>query len=428
MTPTTASSSVILLNPAAPTAKSTVAVDSGAAPTAAVSGFELLLGAMQQVKQTLPTSVDASASAAKNSDKTSADSGNPLPLLGSILPLAGLPQATADVDAKAAADNAKSKDKKDQDANAIAADLMSPIIALPSAPSGLVIQPPRPVASGSTGSAATPAAQADAVMSALAGVDAALAAQSGATKDAVTSAADNKDNKAVASISTGANALDTAATSADTAATTAALVKGVEGASKHVPDSDFDTLIKHFDAGSPPAPAGVNVGNSANAHQASRTYFDAANGTTSVSVPVGNSGWSDAVADKVMWFSANKISSAEIHLNPPDLGPLQVRVSTQHDQTSVIFTSQHAAVRDALDQALPRLRDMMGSQGMHQLDVSVGGQSAQQQQQQFNRNNPADRGGSGGGFFSDDTAETTVSSVTTINTARLMRSGVDAYA
>jgi flagellar hook-length control protein FliK len=187
-------------------------------------------------------------------------------------------------------------------------------------------------------------------------------------------------------------------------------------------------LVKQFEATATPqssiAPAGVGDSSSSSA---SRTYSTAMNSNASVPVPVGSDGWSDAIADKVMWFSASKVTSAEIHLNPPDLGPLQVRVSTQQDQTSVIFTSQHAAVREALDQALPRLRDMMGSQGMHQLDVSVGGQNAQQQQQ-FTRNGSPQSGAQLAGSINDDVADNKAANVTMIDTARLQRSGVDAYA
>lgn len=85
-------------------------------------------------------------------------------------------------------------------------------------------------------------------------------------------------------------------------------------------------------------------------------------------------GWGEAVVDKLMWMSARQLGSAEIQLDPPELGPLQLRVSTQHDQTSVSFSSHHPAVRDALDAALPRLRDMLESQGLQLVDVDVSGQ------------------------------------------------------
>ena len=111
-----------------------------------------------------------------------------------------------------------------------------------------------------------------------------------------------------------------------------------------------------------------------------RQYQQASAATARVEVPVGKPGWSEAMADKVMWMSAQNMSSAEIHLNPADLGPLSVRISSHQDQTSVFFTSSHAGVRDALDQSLPRLREMFSGQGMQLLDVGVGDQNAARQQ------------------------------------------------
>jgi flagellar hook-length control protein FliK len=112
-----------------------------------------------------------------------------------------------------------------------------------------------------------------------------------------------------------------------------------------------------------------------------RQYMDAAvTGGVRVDVPVGKPGWSEAMTDKVMWMSAQNIASAEIHLNPADLGPLSVRISSHQDQTSVYFTSAHAAVRDALDQSLPRLREMFSGQGIQLLDVGVGDQHAARDQ------------------------------------------------
>jgi len=125
----------------------------------------------------------------------------------------------------------------------------------------------------------------------------------------------------------------------------------------------------------------------------------------------------------VMWFGANKINSAEIHLNPSDLGPVQVRISTQNDQTTVAFSSPHAAVRDALDQALPRLRDMMGSQGIQLADVSVGGHGAERQQ--HSRDNGYANNALPTFFADDDTNEPVA--VSTINGGNISRSAVDAY-
>ena len=99
---------------------------------------------------------------------------------------------------------------------------------------------------------------------------------------------------------------------------------------------------------------------------------------SNIPIEVGKPGWGDAVMGKVMWMSSQQINRAEIALDPPELGPLQVRITAVNDQTSVTFSSAHVTVRDALDQGVARLRDMMEGQGINLGDVNVSDHSAQQ--------------------------------------------------
>lgn len=101
---------------------------------------------------------------------------------------------------------------------------------------------------------------------------------------------------------------------------------------------------------------------------------------TAVPVPVGQPQWSQAIGEKVLWLAAQNVSSAEINLHPKDLGPIQVRVSVNQEQTTVSFTSQHAVVREVLDQNLNRLRDMFSEQGLNLVNVDVSDKSFSRQQ------------------------------------------------
>ena len=96
---------------------------------------------------------------------------------------------------------------------------------------------------------------------------------------------------------------------------------------------------------------------------------------TSIPVPVGQPQWSQAVGEKVLWLAAQNVSSAEINLHPKDLGPMQVKVSVNQEQVTVSFTSQHAVVREVLDQNLNRLRDMFSEQGLNLVNVDVSDKS-----------------------------------------------------
>jgi flagellar hook-length control protein FliK len=86
-------------------------------------------------------------------------------------------------------------------------------------------------------------------------------------------------------------------------------------------------------------------------------------------------GWSEAVVDRVMVMSSQNLKSAEIQLDPADLGRLEVRISVNQEQSQVTFASPHAGVREALDSQMHRLRELFSQQGMNQLDVSVSDQS-----------------------------------------------------
>jgi len=99
---------------------------------------------------------------------------------------------------------------------------------------------------------------------------------------------------------------------------------------------------------------------------------------TAIPSKFGGDQWASAVADKVMWLSSQRIQSAEIRLDPPELGPMQVRVSVQNDQVNVSFVSHHQSVREALEQNVFKLREQFGNEGMDLVDVSVSDHPSQQ--------------------------------------------------
>lgn len=93
--------------------------------------------------------------------------------------------------------------------------------------------------------------------------------------------------------------------------------------------------------------------------------------SSAIPLPVGHNGWGQAFSNQVVWAVNQGMPGAELHLSPPELGPMSVRISLDQDQASLAFTSPHAAVREAIEAALPRLRDMLGSQGISLADVNV---------------------------------------------------------
>jgi flagellar hook-length control protein FliK len=92
-------------------------------------------------------------------------------------------------------------------------------------------------------------------------------------------------------------------------------------------------------------------------------------------VPMQQGGWSEAVVDRVMWLSSQNLKSAEIQLDPAELGRLEVRINMNQEQTQVTFASPNANVREALEGQMHRLRELFAQQGMDTLDVNVSDQS-----------------------------------------------------
>lgn len=102
------------------------------------------------------------------------------------------------------------------------------------------------------------------------------------------------------------------------------------------------------------------------------------------------SGWSEAVVDRVMYLSSQNLKSADIQLDPAELGRLDIRINMAADQqTQITFMSAHVGVREALEGQMSKLRDSFVQQGLGQVDVSVfdqsrGWQGQGQNQQQAN--------------------------------------------
>jgi flagellar hook-length control protein FliK len=93
--------------------------------------------------------------------------------------------------------------------------------------------------------------------------------------------------------------------------------------------------------------------------------------TFKITPPVETADFSQGVADRVSFMVDGNISSAKLQVNPPALGPIEVRIALQGSHAQVSFTSHSALTRDALESGAPKLREMLGSQGFGQVSVDV---------------------------------------------------------
>lgn len=99
-----------------------------------------------------------------------------------------------------------------------------------------------------------------------------------------------------------------------------------------------------------------------------------------IGVPVNDPRWAQQMGERVVWLARGDVQSAQINITPPQMGPIQINISLNGDQMSAHFVAANAEVRQALDEAMPRLREMLSGAGINLGQANVGSQTPQQQQ------------------------------------------------
>jgi hypothetical protein len=115
--------------------------------------------------------------------------------------------------------------------------------------------------------------------------------------------------------------------------------------------------------------SGSHVQNLLAAHRAAEAAPQAA--SAEVRTPVGAPGWSDEIGTHLSMMAANGREAASLRLSPEHLGPLEIRISMKDGEASVVFNASNPDTRSALEQSLPRLREMFASQGLVLGDANV---------------------------------------------------------
>lgn len=112
------------------------------------------------------------------------------------------------------------------------------------------------------------------------------------------------------------------------------------------------------------AAAPLHVGRAVEAPAASR-----------IDTPVGARGWDAEVGQKVVWMVNRSESRAELTLTPPQMGKVDVTLTMNGEQTNASFVAASPAAREALEQALPRLREILADAGITLGQTSVNAES-----------------------------------------------------
>jgi flagellar hook-length control protein FliK len=85
--------------------------------------------------------------------------------------------------------------------------------------------------------------------------------------------------------------------------------------------------------------------------------------------------WGNAIGQRISWMIGSKLQGAQLRITPAHLGPVDIRISIESGVAQVSFVSNHQVVRDALEQAIPRLREMMEGQNLELGDVDISDRS-----------------------------------------------------
>jgi flagellar hook-length control protein FliK len=181
----------------------------------------------------------------------------------------------------------------------------------------------------------------------------------------------------------------------------ASAVLAAQGTSSIDQSASFESILAQTQGGNVVSAetAAAQASASASVHAENTTKLAAAtsNGAPAlvVNTPLGNTGWTSEVGDKVMWMLGRQEQRVELVLNPPQLGRVEVSLSLNGDQATAQFLSANPVVREALENAMPRLREMLADGGITLGQTHVGSDSSGQAANQ--RENGDNRPGFGSG-------------------------------
>jgi flagellar hook-length control protein FliK len=90
-----------------------------------------------------------------------------------------------------------------------------------------------------------------------------------------------------------------------------------------------------------------------------------------IDTPVHDPAWRTEVAGRIASLVTRGVEHAELRVTPPELGPIEMRIDLRGGEATLAIIATQATTRDALEQALPLLRDMLAQQGLSLGQASV---------------------------------------------------------
>lgn len=148
-------------------------------------------------------------------------------------------------------------------------------------------------------------------------------------------------------------------------------------------------LADSVDAIGEPLPQGLAM------HAPQPAAARGAGDTLQVAAPLKDPAWPAEFTQKIVWMATQDKQNAQITLNPPQMGPIEISLSVKNDQASALFVSANAEVREVIESALPRLREMLAGVGVELGQANVSSESFRQAQDKAGSERPT--GGEGAG-------------------------------
>lgn len=112
--------------------------------------------------------------------------------------------------------------------------------------------------------------------------------------------------------------------------------------------------------------------------------------TFPITVPFDDPRFRGALSERVQWLVREGIQSAELTLHPQDMGPIRIEMSIDGAAASIDFAATQADTRAAIEQSLPRLRDLLADQGLQLGGTKISADTSRQ-------DNPGNRARQSGG-------------------------------
>lgn len=220
------------------------------------------------------------------------------------------------------------------------------------------------------------------------------AAQSGAAE-----ADTGHENFAAASLATTAPTLMRlqSVTAADTASAATSAASGAGVAQALVQSAKSGADVKRqasaIDTGAAPPAITDTAAVVSQSTPATVTVAGASHASTPLQLhPNADGEFAQGLSERVTFMVQNGLNDAKLQVNPPQLGPIELRIAVAGTHAQVWMTAHSLMTRNALESSTPTLREMLGAQGFAQVSVDISQRSFQERTQQPNpyESSPAD--------------------------------------